>query len=149
MFIEEWGWRPLSALAATIARWPPLAALEQKIRSAPRHVALTLFLVPALLLFPVKLAALSLIEDGRATLGITVIVVAKVVGTAFVGRLFILVEAQLMTFPWFARSVFWWRGTRERVMAALRRSFVWRLAHAFRRVGRRWLGRLRGLGARS
>jgi hypothetical protein len=149
IFIEEWGWRPLSALVGAIARWPPLAALEQSIRNAPRHVALTLFLVPALLLFPVKLAALSLIEDGRATLGITVIVVAKVVGTAFVGRLFILVEAQLMTFPWFARSVFWWRGTRERVMAALRRSFVWRLAHAFRRVGRRWLGRLRGLGARS
>jgi hypothetical protein len=149
IFIEEWGWRPLSALVAVIARWPPLASLEQSIRNAPRRVALALFLVPALLLFPVKLAALWLIQDGRATLGITVIVVAKVLGTAFVGRLFILVETQLMTFPWFARSVFWWRATRERVMAALRRSFVWRIGHAFRRIARRWLGRLRDLGARS
>ena len=54
-----------------------------------------------------------------------------------------------MTFPWFARSVLRWRGTREHIMAAPRRSFVWRIALAFRRVARRWLGRLRGLGARS
>ena len=67
-------------------------------------------------------------------------------GTAFVGRLFILVETQLMTFPWFARSVHWWRGMRERVMAVLRRSFAWRAARAFRRVARRGLGRFRDLG---
>ena len=52
-----------------------------------------------------------------------------------------------MTLPWFARSVSRWRG--EHNMAALRRSFVWRIVHAFRRVARRWLGCLRGLGARS
>jgi hypothetical protein len=149
IFIEEWGWRPLAALAAAIARWPPLAALEQAIRNAPRRVALALFLVPAVLLFPVKLVALWLIQEGRATLGISVIVAAKIVGTAFVGRLFILVEAQLMTFPWFARTVYWWRDTRERVMATLRRSFVWRIARAFRRVARRWLGRVRDVGTRS
>nr|HET7858543.1 hypothetical protein [Caldimonas sp.] len=64
------------------------------------------------------------------------------------GRLFVLVEAQLMTFPWFARSVEWWRDTRERVMAALRRSFAWRIARALRRVARRWLGLVRDLGTR-
>jgi hypothetical protein len=148
IFIEEWGWRPLAAIAAAIARWPPLAALEQAVRNSPRHVALALFLVPALLLFPVKLVALWLIQEGRATLGIAVIVAAKVVGTAFVGRLFILVEKQLMTFAWFARCVFWWRATRDRVMAALHRSVVWRVARAFRQVARSWLGRLRDLGPR-
>jgi len=48
-----------------------------------------------------------------------------------------------MTFAWFARWIFWWRETRARVMATLRRSIVWRVAHAFRRVARRWLDRLR------
>jgi len=76
-----------------------------------------------------------------------VILAAKVVGTAFLGRLFILVEPQLMTFAWFARTVYWWRGTRARVMAALHRSLVWRVARAFARVARRWLGRVRDLGA--
>ena len=97
------------------------------------------------MLFPVKLAALWLIQDGRATLGIAVIVAAKIAGTAFVGRLFVLVEAQLMSFAWFAGAVGWWRERRDRVMAALRQSVVWRSGRAFRRVARRsWL-RLRGL----
>jgi hypothetical protein len=87
--------------------------------------------------------ALWLIQGGNATLGIGIILAAKVVGTAFVGRLFILVEPQLMTFPWFARWIYWWRETRARVMATLRRSVVWRGARAFRRVARRWLDRLR------
>jgi hypothetical protein len=148
LFVEEWGWRPLTAFAAAIARWPPLAALEGRIRAAPRVVALALFLVPAALLVPVKLAALWLIQEGNATLGIVVIVAAKLVGTAFVGRLFVLVEPQLMTFGWFARTVSWWRETRERVMATLRRSLVWRGARAFRRVAARWIERVRASAPR-
>jgi hypothetical protein len=143
IFVEEWGWRPLTALAAAIARWPPLAVLERWIRGTSPRVALALFLVPALLLVPVKLVALWLIQEGSATLGIALIVAAKVVGTAFVGRLFILVETQLMTFPWFVRCVVWWRGTRDRIMASVRESFVWRSGRAFRRVARHWFERLR------
>ena len=116
--------------------------LERRIRAAPRYVALALFLVPAIALSPVKLVALWLIHDGRASLGIAVIVAAKVVGTAFVGRLFVLVEAQLMTFPWFVRCMAYWQSTRDRVMAALRQSVLWRSARAIRRVARRWLKRL-------
>ena len=132
-------------MAAAIARWPPLAVLERHIRGARPRVALALFLVPAVLLVPVKLGALWLIQDGRATLGIALIIAAKVIGTAFVGRLFILVETQLMTFPWFVSCMLWWRATRDRVMAAVRRSLVWRSGRAFRRVARRLFERLRAL----
>ena len=145
IFVEEWGWRPLVALAAKVARWPPLAALERRIRSAPRHLALALFLVPALALVPVKLVALWLIQEGRTTLGIAVIVAAKVVGTAFVGRLFVLVETQLMSFPWFVRCTALWRSTRDRIMASLRQSALWRSGRAIRRVARRGLNRLLAL----
>ena len=145
VFVEEWGWRPLAALAAKVARWPPLAALERRIRSAPRHVALALFLVPAIALVPVKLVALWLIQDGSATLGVSVIIAAKVVGTAFVGRLFVLVETQLMTFPWFVRCRALWHATRDRVTAAWRQSFLWRSGRAIRRVARRGLNRLLAL----
>ena len=148
LFVEEWGWRPLTALAAAIARWPPLAALERRVRAAPRVLALALFLVPAALLVPVKLVALWLIQEGSATLGIAIIVAAKLVGTAFVGRLFVLVEPQLMTFGWFARTVFWWRETRDRVLANLRRSIVWRGARAMRRAAARWIERVRACAPR-
>jgi hypothetical protein len=139
LFIEEWGWRPLTALAARIARWPPLARLEARIASVPPGFALVLFLVPALLLFPIKLLALWLIHEGRAVLGIGVIVAAKVLGTALVGRLFVLTEPQLMQFAWFARAMNWWIATKQRLKALVAGSAPWRAARdAMRRV-RVWL----------
>jgi hypothetical protein len=133
IFVEEWGWRPLVGCIAWIARWPPLARFEALIRRAPPAVALALFVVPAVLLFPVKLAALWLIHEGRATLGLAVILAAKVLGTALVGRLFVLTEPQLMHYAWFARALGWWRATKQRVKAAVRRSAAWRLAQGLRR----------------
>ena len=98
--------------------------------------------MPALLLVPVKLGALWLIQDGQAMLGVAIIVAAKVLGTALVGRLFVLVESQLMTFAWFVRCAAWWRATRDQVGHALRQSFVWRGARVLRRVWRESLRRL-------
>lgn len=129
-------------MVALLARWPPVARLEALIRRAPPRVALALFLVPALLLFPVKVAALWLMQAGRPTLGIVVIVVAKLGGTALVGRLFILVESQLMTFAWFARCIEWWRATRDRIVTALRKSALWRGVARLRRGWRQGLRRL-------
>ena len=140
IFVEEWGWRPLTALAATLARWLHLQRLEARIARVRPSVALLLFLAPALLLFPLKLAALWLIGAGQASLGIAIIVVAKVLGTAFLGRLFILVEPQLMTFPWFARALGWWHETKARIGARVRRSAPWRAARALRRL---WVARVK------
>jgi len=69
-------------------------------------------------------------------------VVAKVLGTALVGRLFVLVEPQLQQFAWFARALAWWRATKDRVMAAVRESRLWRGAAAMRRAWRLWRRRL-------
>ncbi|HEY2928237.1 hypothetical protein [Piscinibacter sp.] len=145
--IEEWGWRPLTAWAARLAKWAPLARLEARIRAAPPSVALALFLVPAVLLFPVKLLALWFIHMGRTMLGVVVIVAAKLLGTALVGRLFIITEAQLVQFAWFARALAWWRATKLRVRAALRRSGGWQAVQRARRRASVWLRR-RTRGAR-
>ena len=145
LFIEEWGWQPLTALAARIARWPPLARFEARIANVPPRFALVLFLVPAVLLFPIKLLALWILSRGHAVLGITVIVVAKLLGTAIVGRLFILTESQLMRFAWFAQALTWWRTTKQRVMDALRRSAAWRGARRLKTRWRAWRRRWRGL----
>ena len=131
--IEEWGWRPLTAWAARIAEWPPLARLEARIRSASPRTALLLFLVPAVLLFPVKLLALWFIHMGRTGLGLIVILAAKLLGTALVGRLFIITEPLLMQFAWFARSLAWWRSTKGRIKLALRNSAGWQAASRLRR----------------
>jgi len=133
--IEEWGWRPLSAMVARLARWGPVARLEQRIRAAPPRVALAMFLLPALLLFPLKVVALWLIARGHATLGVVVIVLAKLLGTALLGRLFILTEPQLVRYRWFAATLEWWRATKRRVREALDRWAAWQAARrAWRRM---------------
>ena len=72
--------------------------------------------------FPIKLLALWLIEAGRPLPGLAVIVAAKLLGTALVGRLFILLEPQLREFGWFVRGLDWWRVTRAQVVAAVHAS---------------------------
>jgi hypothetical protein len=139
LLIEEWGWRPLTAWAARITRWPPLARLEDRLRRLSPRRALALFMVPALLLFPIKLMALWFIHRGHIALGIAVIVAAKLLGTAFVGRLFIVLEPQLLQFARFARALAWWRATRRRIKSALRAWLPWRtLKVGMRRWRTRW-----------
>lgn len=133
--IEEWGWKPLTRIAERLAQWAHLQRLEARIRRTSPGVALLLFLVPALLLFPLKVFALWLIHLGRASLGVAVIVLAKLLGTALLGRLFILTEPQLMRFRWFARTLAWWRATKRRVREALLRWQLWQQARrGWRRV---------------
>ncbi len=137
LFIEEWGWRPLTAWAARLTQWPPLARLEERIRRASPRAALALFLVPAAALFPIKLAALWAIHRGDAWLGLAVILAAKLLGTALVGRLFILTEPQLTQFAWFAAALAWWRRTKQRVHDALHHWAPWRRLRAALRRWRR------------
>ncbi|MEY4564534.1 MAG: hypothetical protein RLZZ618_3811 [Pseudomonadota bacterium] len=132
LFIEEWGWRPLAAWLGRLARLPPVARLEALIRSCPPRVALLLFLAPAVALFPVKLMALWLIHHGQNTVGIAVIIVAKLAGTAIVGRLFVLTEPQLRTFPRFVKVLDWWVSTKLRVKNAVLQSAGWRLVRGMR-----------------
>lgn len=141
VFIEEFGWRPLSASLAWIARWAPLHWIEARIEQAPPKAALALFLVPAALLFPVKLAALGLLHAGHAAWGVAIIVGAKVIGTAVVGRLFVLLEPQLRQFAWFVRALDWWHRVKERVGVALRESRIWQGLRSILLSGRGWLRR--------
>jgi hypothetical protein len=143
VFIEERGWRPLAASLGRFARWPPIARLEALIRRPPPRLALAPFLMPAILLAPVKIGAFWLIEQGRARLGIALIVLAK--GARHGARrpaLFILVASQLMALAWYARCVARWAATRDRVMAALRQSIARRSARVTRRVWREAVRRL-------
>lgn len=144
LFLEEWGWRPLAAWVARLTRWPPLAALEARVRQASPRASLAVFLLPSLLLVPVKLAALWFIHRGLGVLGVAVIVAAKLLGTALVGRLFQLTEPRLMHFAWFASALGWWRSTKAKVRAALAQSTGWRAIRRGLRLMRARLRRPRG-----
>ncbi len=139
LLFEEFGWRPLARWLGLLARLPAIARLEARIRALPRWGALALFVLPSLLLLPIKIAALALMGAGHKLAGLAVIAVAKVVGTALLGRVFLLTEPQLRQFGWMARALDAWHGFKQRALHWLRRSVPWRAARA---VGltlrRRW-----------
>ncbi len=140
LFLEEWGWRPLARWLGRLARWPPWARTEARVSRLPPRAALLVFLVPVVLLLPVKVLALWLLHAGHTASGVGVIVAAKLIGTAIGGRLFVLTEPQLMQVRGFAMILNWWRGMRARVQRALDASRPWRVVRA---SVRRWRERLR------
>ena len=143
ILFEEGGWEPLRRLLARLGRLPVLRQLEAAIARLPPHAALVVFLVPALALLPVKLLALGLIAQGQRMLGLAVIVVAKLVGTAVVARLFALTQPALMQLPWFARAYGRWSAWKAALLAQVRATWAWRAARVVRRQVRHGWARWR------
>ena len=143
LLFEEWGWQPLAALFARLARWPLWAWLERKIVQLPPYGALLVFGVPVLTLLPVKLAALYLFGKGQTTFGLGLLVLAKLVGTAVVARLFQLTQPSLMQLRWFAWWYPRWIEWKTGLLVEVRASATWRAAHALKLSVQAWLAGLR------
>ncbi|HAT33025.1 MAG TPA: hypothetical protein DCW29_19930 [Janthinobacterium sp.] len=132
LLLEEFLWRTGARVMQTLARLPPLHALEDRIRRLPPYPALVAFVLPALLLFPVKVLALMAIAEGHACAGVAVIVLAKLGGAAAVARLYTLTRPNLLSLDWFAR----WNGKflvlKNRWTGRLRATRAWRRLNAWR-----------------
>ena len=143
LLFEEWGWEPLARLAARLARLPLWARLERRVQALPPWGALLVFLVPVLMLLPLKLLALFLLGRGHAAGAVLLLVGAKLAGTAVVARLFQLVEPALMRIPLFARWYPRWKQWKDRVLGFVRLSAPWRAARRLKNGTRRWWRSLR------
>jgi hypothetical protein len=139
ILFEEWGWEPLQRVLAWVGQLPGLRWLERRIRALPPYGALAIFLLPTLLLLPVKLLALWLIGHGKVLGGTLVILTAKVVGTAIVARLFSLTRDTLMQLAWFARLYTRWITWKEALLAQVRASWPWRFGRVMKhRIKHQW-----------
>jgi hypothetical protein len=135
----EWGWTSLSKVFAWLARRPLWGLLEAWIKRLPPYAALLLFLLPSLLLLPVKLGAFWLAAHGQKMVALVLLVAAKIVGTAVVARIFTLTQPALMQLAWFARFYNWFKPWKDAWMAVLRASAPWRALRQFRmRIRARW-----------
>ena len=139
ILFEEWGWTPLARALGQLARWSVIARLERRIAGLGPRVALAVLFVPALALLPVKLGALWLVALGRVALGLSMLVLAKLLGTAVVARLYLLTHPQLMRMTWFARIHRRWIAWKTRIIASLVEAPGWVAARAWvARVRARW-----------
>ena len=149
LLFEEWLWAVGARALRGLGEWPPLHALELWVKALPPYVALAVFVLPALLLFPVKLLALMAIANGHACLGVIVILLAKLGGAAIVARIYALTRPTLLTLPWFAH----WHGRfmnfKDRSIARLLATPAWQqvstLSRELRQLRQHWW---RGLKAR-
>ena len=140
---EEWGWQPLAAAMARLARLKPIAALEGGIARLPPYPALAVFALPSALLFPLKLVALWLVAQGHVVWATLLFAGAKVAGTALLARLFHLTQPALMQLGWFRRAYDVVMPWKHAVTEAVRASRVWRLgrvlkAYVKRRAAHLW-----------
>lgn len=126
LLFEEWGWEPLARFFARLAKLPLWAKLETAIKALPPWAALLVFGIPVIALIPVKLLALYLFSQGHAVLGLTLVIAAKITGTAVAARLFQLTEPALMRMAWFARIYTPWKAWKDRILTQVRQSAPWR-----------------------
>lgn len=125
LIFEEWGWEYLAAILAWFGRLPGLRWIEGRIQAMPPYASLALFAVPLLTLLPVKLLALYWLGHGHTVLGISVIIGAKVGGTATTARLFMLTRPALMRLDWFARGFTRWMAFKDGILARVKTSAAW------------------------
>jgi predicted membrane-bound spermidine synthase len=157
VLFEEYLWEWLTGLMARLGRLPVIRELEARVAALPPNGALAVFLLPAVVLFPFKLAAVWAIATGHLLLGLLVLVTAKLAATALLARLYVLCEPALMRVAWFVRIHHWvmrvkaWAHDRLESWPAWRmaRQSLHRATQSIRQAGlltRRWRSIRRRVG---
>lgn len=104
--IEAWLWVRLEWIVERIVAALPFDALKrwltEMIGRLPPYAVFVVFIIPGIVLFPFKVAALWLISKGYFIPGGLVFVAAKLVGTGIAAFLFHVCHGKLMTIGWFA-----------------------------------------------
>lgn len=139
LLVEDWLWDVTARALGWLSALTAIRALESGIARLPPYIALATFILPALLLVPVKIMALFALAHGHAGLGISILVAAKIVGAALSARLYQLTKPALMSLAWFARWLTAFILLKNRLIARLRSTEAWRKLQRVRvRTRRAW-----------
>jgi hypothetical protein len=114
--VEAWLWDKTIALgrwAMDLAPWPKLKeAVVRQIERLPPYGALPLFLIPVLVIEPLKFIAITQITHGHFMRGLFTFIILKFVGVGLIAFIFELTREKLLAIDWFARFYGWvieWR----------------------------------------
>ena len=142
VLFEEWGWQPLVKLVGRLRQFSPWARFERWVEALPPYPALIVLALPSLVILPVKLAAVYFLARGEFIAAAVVLGAAKVVGTAFIGRLFVLTKPAILRIGWAAalyNTIIPWQ---EAIFARIRETWLWRASRMVKRRVRRIAERL-------
>jgi hypothetical protein len=103
--IEAWLWRHLEPVVESIVARIPLRALKLRVAAwidtMPPPAALIVFVVPGILLFPLKLLTLWLLAQKQLMAAGLVFTFAKLVGLGVTAFVFEATRPKLMQMAWF------------------------------------------------
>jgi hypothetical protein len=103
--VEGWLWRQLEGLVSRLVAALGLPALKARlaawIERLPPPATLLVFLVPGLLLLPMKLLGLWLLAHGAWGWALGLLVMAKLVGVGVTAFIFKLTRPKLLRMAWF------------------------------------------------
>ena len=98
LIIEEWLWDLVTVFGHKLIQWLNLEHFEQWLRQTGPTMALVAFSFPILIVAPINLVAFELLVNGLILQSILMEVLAKLLGTLLVARVFALTKPQLLTF---------------------------------------------------
>jgi len=103
VLFEEVLWASTGGMMRFLGRFAPIARLEDRIRRLSPIFALPLFVLPWLIMLPVKLGALWWIAQGKILSGTAMFIFGEAFGVAFLARLYELCRPALHRWPWFVK----------------------------------------------
>lgn len=103
--VEAWLWDHLQPVVARVVAWIPLreikAWIAEKIEHLSPPLTLIVFLIPAVLLFPLKVAGLWLLAHHYWFSAMAVVVFAKLMGVGVAAFIFDVTRPKLLQMAWF------------------------------------------------
>jgi len=136
LLFEEWLWDGTARFLRDLRRLPAMAAGVAWVRRRSPHQALGLFVLPVLSLLPLKGVIVLAFVRGHVLLGLTVLLLEKLIFSALFAALYQLTAPALLRIGWVWRA----QTLFLRVRGALHR---WLDRQPFYRQARIWLQRLR------
>lgn len=142
--IEAWLWDHLEPVVERVVARIPLRAfkhwLARQIDRLSPALTLIVFIVPAILLFPLKLVGLWLLAHEYWVSAVTTMVFAKFLGVGVTAFIFDLTRPKLLKMRWFATLYEWVLALRAKA-ADLVNPIKLRIREILRGNGDGWLSR--------
>jgi hypothetical protein len=102
---EAWLWSHLKPVVRWIVDLVPWRRLKERLAAAiealPPYATLLVFLIPIVLLFPLKLLGLWMLAHGSWLGATAVLAFAKMISVGVTAFIFDLTRPKLLTLPWF------------------------------------------------
>ena len=151
LLLEAWLWDHLEPIVARIVNVIPWGrvktVLARLIEDLPPYAALVVFIVPLIVLLPLKFLEVYFLATGNWFGAIVMLVLAKLLGLGVTAFVFDATRGKLLQIAWFQRLYDWfiwardWARTQTEPIRARIRKIAWmfmpeRARRTFRRLMR-------------